>query len=72
MTKEAFLKKLGKRIVSVRTQQNISQSELARLCGKDRGSIYKVEEGVFNPSIFYLLQLAKALKVKLSELVDVE
>jgi transcriptional regulator with XRE-family HTH domain len=72
MTKEEFLKKLGKQIVAVRKQQGISQSELARLCGKDRGSIYKVEEGVFNPSIFYLLQLAKALKVKLSELVDVE
>ncbi len=72
MTKEAFLKKLGKRIVAVRTEKGITQSELARLCGKDRGSIYKVEIGEFNPSIFYLTQLANALKVKLSELVDVD
>lgn len=72
MTKDVFLKKLGRRIVAVRTKNGITQSELARLCGKDRGSIYKVEVGEFNPSIFYLQQLASALKVKLSELVEIE
>lgn len=72
MTKAALLKKLGERIVTLREQQGLSQAELGRLAGKDRQSINKVEKGEFNPTIFYLSEIAKALKVKLIELTNLD
>jgi transcriptional regulator with XRE-family HTH domain len=72
MTKEALLKKLGKKVVSLREKQGISSSELARLCGKDRQNIHKFENGEFNPSIYYLSEIATALKISLSEITDVD
>lgn len=72
MSKTALLKKIGERIAAMREKQGLSQSDLARLAGKDRQSIYKVEKGQFNATIFYLSELAKALQVKLSELTDIE
>lgn len=72
MTKTALLKKVGTRIAAIRKRQDLSQSDLARLAGKDRQSIHKVEKGIMNPSIFYLSEIADALTVKLSDLVDLE
>jgi transcriptional regulator with XRE-family HTH domain len=72
MTKEVLLKKIGKHVVTLREKQGISQSDLARLCGKDRQGIHRFENGDFNPSIFYLSEIAKALNVTLSELVNIQ
>lgn len=72
MTKEALLKKIGKKVVSLREKQGISSSELARLCGKDRQSIHKFENGEFNASVYYLSEIATALKISLSEITDID
>ena len=72
MTKEIFLKKLGGHVATLRKEKGISQSELARLCEKDRQSIYKLENGDFNASLYYLSEIAKGLNVTLSELVNIE
>jgi transcriptional regulator with XRE-family HTH domain len=72
MTKATLLKKLGERVASLRKKQGLTQSDLARLAGKDRQSIYKVEKGTFNATIFYISEIAKALKVKISELTDID
>ena len=69
-TKSIFLKSLGMRIAFLREKNGFSQSELALECEKDRQSIHRLEKGGVNPSIFYLLQIAKALNVSLSELLD--
>lgn len=72
MTKATLLKKIGERIAAMREKQGLSQSDLARLSGKDRQSIHKIEKGLFNPSVFYLSELAKALKARLSEITDID
>ncbi len=70
MEKSVLLKKLGKRITSLRTEKKLSQSDLARLTDKDRQSIHRLEKGEINPSIFYLSEVADALKMKLTDLFD--
>ena len=69
MTKDALKKKIGKRIVELRTQKGWSQSDLARASDKDRQSIEKLENGKVNPTLYTLFEISKVLKVSLSELV---
>jgi len=68
--KEIFLKKLGQRIATLREKAGLNQSQLAIECDKDRQSINRLEKGNVNPSIYYLQQISKALKVTLSDLVS--
>jgi len=72
MEKLDFLKKLGNRIVQIRTEKGISQAELARICYKDRQSIERVENAKSNPTAFYLKQIADGLEVPLKDLLDFE
>lgn len=61
---------LGKQIVKLREQRGWSQSDLARACNKDRQAIEKLENGKVNPTLFTLLEVANALDISLSKLVD--
>ncbi len=70
MNKEQLKKKVGQRIVELRTQKGWSQSDLARASNKDRQAIEKLENGKVNPTIYSLLEIAKALEVSLKKLVD--
>lgn len=70
MKKEELQKKIGKRVIELRTQKGWSQSDLARACNKDRQAIEKLENGKVNPTIFSLLEVAKALNVSLKEVVN--
>ncbi|CAL2101537.1 Uncharacterized HTH-type transcriptional regulator y4dJ [Tenacibaculum sp. 190130A14a] len=70
MNKEQLKKKVGQRIVELRSQKGWSQSDLARACNKDRQALEKLENGKVNPTIYSLLEIAKALEVSLKELVD--
>ncbi|HEV8080435.1 MAG TPA: helix-turn-helix transcriptional regulator [Chitinophagaceae bacterium] len=72
MTKEVYLKKLGKNITRLRELYGISQTELALRCDKDRQSLNRLEKGRINPSIYYLLEIATELKVPVKELIDFE
>lgn len=63
-------KELGKRIVELREKKGWSQSDLARACHKDRQAIEKLESGKVNPTLYTLLEIANALEVSLSKLVD--
>jgi len=72
MTKTVLLKKLGEHLVALRKKQNLSQSDLARLTGKDRQNIRRLEKGLINPSIFHLYEIAKALNIEVSDLVDLK
>jgi len=62
-------KKIGQRIVELRTKKGWSQSDLARACNKDRQAIEKLENGKVNPTLYSIFELANALEVSLSELV---
>ena len=70
MNKEQLKKKIGQRIVELRSQKGWSQSDLARACDKDRQALEKLENGKVNPTIYSLLEIAKALEVPLKKLVD--
>lgn len=70
MTKDQLKKELGKRIVELREKKGWSQSDLARACSKDRQSIEKLENGKVNPTLYTLLEVANALGISVSKLVD--
>ena len=70
MNKEQLKNKIGQRIVELRSQKNWTQSDLARASNKDRQAIEKLENGKVNPTVYSLLEIAKALEVPLKKLVD--
>lgn len=69
VTKDELKRNIGKRIIELRTLKGWSQSDLARACNKDRQALEKLENGKVNPTIYSLLEIAKALEVSLQELV---
>jgi len=71
MTRDELKRKIGQRIVELRTQKGWSQSDLARACKKDRQAIEKLENGKVNATVYTLLEVAEALGVSLSRLVEV-
>jgi len=70
MTPDQLQNKIGQRIVELRKEKGWSQSDLARACKKDRQSIERLESGKFNVKIYTLLEIANALEISLSKLVD--
>lgn len=72
MSKEIFLKKLGERIVMLRTEQLLSQSDLALMCDWDRQTLHKIEKGKVNLSIYTLYKIAKELNCPLKQILDIE
>jgi len=71
MTKDELKIALGKRIIELRTLKGWSQSDLARACNKDRQTIEVLENGKVNSTVFRLYEVAQALQVPLSELVNI-
>ncbi|HTF81873.1 MAG TPA: helix-turn-helix transcriptional regulator [Cytophagales bacterium] len=69
MTKEALNKKIGERIVFLRTQKGWSQADLARACGKERQALEVIENGKVNPTIYTLYEISKGLDVPINELM---
>jgi transcriptional regulator with XRE-family HTH domain len=68
--KEELQKKIGQRIIELRTLKGWSQSQLARVCEKDRQAIEKLENGKVNPTAFSLYEVSIALEVPLVALFD--
>jgi DNA-binding XRE family transcriptional regulator len=71
VNKEQLQKSIGHRIISLREEKGWSQSDLARACNKDRQAIEIIENGKVNPTIFSLYEIARALEVPLSSLVNI-
>jgi transcriptional regulator with XRE-family HTH domain len=70
VNKEQLKKKIGQRIVELRSQKGWSQSDLARACNKDRQAIEKLENGKVNPTLYSLLEVAYALETSLKNLIN--
>jgi len=62
--------KLGKKIRQLRLDAELSQERLGEMTGLDRTYISGIERGVRNPSLKNIEKLAKALNVKITELID--
>ncbi|MCD8042071.1 MAG: helix-turn-helix domain-containing protein [Tannerellaceae bacterium] len=65
-----FLKQIGERIRYFRYKVNFSQEELASYSNLHPTYVSSVERGERNIAIINLNKIAKALNVKLSELVE--
>jgi len=61
---------ISKRIKKRRNELGMTQEDLAEKVGVSRVYIGYVEQGRNTPSLEILEKIAKALKIKLSELVD--
>lgn len=68
MGRTSSKQKLGKKIRDLRKDQGLSQEQLSFAAKIDRSYISEIENGLRNPSLQTLEKLAKALKVKLSDL----
>ena len=56
------------RLKSARAAKDLSQADLAALCGVSRQTIYAIEKGDYNPTINLCISICKALDKTLDEL----
>jgi transcriptional regulator with XRE-family HTH domain len=68
--KNTARKTFGKRMRKVRKAQGLSQEKLGELAGLHRTYIGAIERGEESVSVDNVAKIAKALKVKSSELFD--
>lgn len=64
------LKRLIVQLKQLRAEREMSQADLAEKAGLSREYIARLETGHHDPSLSVLVKLAKALKVKLAELLE--
>jgi transcriptional regulator with XRE-family HTH domain len=69
ITHRDVLEKFGERMQKIRKANGVSQEELASKLSMHRTYIGMVERGERNPTIRTLYKIAKALKVKSSDLL---
>ena len=65
--REQTLKAFGQEIRNWRTEQHLSQEELASRCGFHRTYIGQIERGERNPSLLNILTLCRTLGVSLPD-----
>ena len=70
MNGENILERFGRNVQRVRKERNISQEKLAELAGLHRTYIGMIERAEKNITLCNIEKIAKALNVKISELVD--
>lgn len=66
---ENISKQFGKRVREVRLKQGLSQGDVARRLILHRSYISGIERGVRNPSLKVVQKIAKALEIKVSDLL---
>ncbi len=63
---------IGKRIRQIREQKGVTQTQLANWTESDRQYIYKIETAKVGISVSKLAVIARALDVKLTDLVAID
>ncbi|MEK7589258.1 MAG: helix-turn-helix transcriptional regulator [Patescibacteria group bacterium] len=61
--------KIGKNLKRIRTEKKMSQGDISRKLGMDRGYISGVENGKRNPTVATVEKLANALGISVDELL---
>ncbi len=61
--------KLGKNINKIRVKKGLSQGDISRASGMDRGYISNLENGRKNPTLYNIERIAKILDVEPFELL---
>jgi transcriptional regulator with XRE-family HTH domain len=68
---QPYLVRVGKKLAETRDNKKITQEKLQELTGFDTRQIGRIERAETNASISIIKAIADALKVKVSELLDV-
>jgi len=68
--RSSVTEKFGQQIKTLRKARNLSQEDLAELCGLDRTYISGIERGIRNVSLRNIEVLAHALEVTLADLFE--
>jgi transcriptional regulator with XRE-family HTH domain len=63
-------KQMGRRLQKLRKERDMSRAELAELAGISREYVRKLEAGMQDPTVGILQKLAKALGVRLIDLLE--
>ncbi len=66
---DAELKQLGRSIREMRNERRLTQLEVAEASSISANYFAQIERGEVNPSYSLLKAIARALKIKLSELI---
>lgn len=61
---------LGSRIQAVRIERGISQRQLAMMTGTSRSYLWKIETGTADVGIDVLIRIARALDVRVRDLIE--
>ena len=72
MNEQQLFLAIGERIRSVRMQKNMNQQDLAARCNFEKSNMSRIEAGRTNLTVRSLDRIARALDVKIRDLVDVE
>jgi len=67
--KERFAKKVGVILQEARHKKGLTQEQLADKAEFHRTYIGFMEQGVYSPNLYSLTKIAKALNIKLSDLL---
>ena len=66
---EDISKQFGKKVREIRLKKGLSQGDVARRLNLHRSYISGIERGVRNPSLKVVQKIAKALDVKISDIL---
>lgn len=69
---EKFIKAFGLRVKELRNKKGVSQRGLSYDTDISQSQIQRIEKGEINTSISVIYNIAKALNVKFTDLVDFE
>lgn len=72
MEKKEFNILFGKALKSEREKRSISQSELAKMCFKDRQYFHLLENGSVTPTFFTIYLICKELNIEANALMPKE
>jgi transcriptional regulator with XRE-family HTH domain len=70
--KKDLAKLLGNKVKEARKHKCLTQEDLAELIDKTVETVSNIERGVKAPSLNTIYEISKALKVKLSNLMDID
>lgn len=65
-----ILKKFGENLEAIKKKKNLTYRKIATNCNIDHSDIKKYVDGVKNPTLITIVELAKGFKVKPNDLFD--
>lgn len=67
-----YLRSIGENLRKARLARGLSLRQFSKLCSSDHSDIGKIERGKVNVGVLKLIELAKALRVHPTTILDIE